>query len=41
MALVEARAQALERDVCSAAGVDPGQVRRLRWSRRALHEATR
>jgi hypothetical protein len=38
-ALVVARAQALELDVCSAAGVDPGDVRRLRWSRRALREA--
>jgi hypothetical protein len=38
-ALVLARAGALERDVCAAAGVDPGDVRRLRWSRRALREA--
>ncbi len=38
-AIVVARAQALERDVCAAAGVEPEQVRRLRWSRRALQEA--
>jgi hypothetical protein len=38
-ALVAARAQALERDVCSAAGVAPDEVRRLRWSRRALRAA--
>jgi hypothetical protein len=30
------RALELERDVCSAAGVGPTEVRRLRWSRRAL-----
>ena len=35
------RALELERDICSAAGVDPGAVRRLRWSRRALAEARR
>jgi hypothetical protein len=40
-ALVEARAAALERDVCGAARVEPAGVRRLRWSRRALREAAR
>ena len=40
-ATVVARALALERDVCAAAGVEPEQVRRLRWSRRALQEAAR
>jgi hypothetical protein len=39
-ALVVDRARALERDVCGAAGVRPGDVRRLRWSRRALREVT-
>jgi len=34
--LVTARATALERAVCDAAGVAPGDVRRLRWSRRAI-----
>jgi putative nucleotidyltransferase with HDIG domain len=38
---VEARALALEREVCAAAGIDPAGVRRLRWSRRALREAVR
>ncbi len=37
--LVDARAGALERDVCAAAGITPGGVARLRWSRRALREA--
>jgi hypothetical protein len=37
--LVEARARELELDVCAAAGVLPADVRRLRWSRRALREA--
>jgi competence protein ComEC len=40
-ALVEARARELEREVCAAAGIAPGGVRRLRWSRRALREADR
>ncbi len=40
-ARVEARARALEREVCGAAGVAPADVRRLRWSRRALREASR
>lgn len=35
------RARALEREVCEAAGVRPGDVGRLRWSRRALREAAR
>jgi hypothetical protein len=38
-AIVEARARALELDVCDTAGVNPGEVQRLRWSRRALREA--
>ena len=38
-ALVEARARDLERAVCAAAGVTPAEVRRLRWSRRALRES--
>jgi hypothetical protein len=38
-ALVVRRALALERDVCIAAGVLPGDVARLRWSRRALRAA--
>ena len=33
------RARRLERDVCALAGVEPAQVRRLRWSRRALRAA--
>lgn len=36
--LVEDRARRLEAEVCAAAGVAPGEVRRLRWSRRALRE---
>jgi hypothetical protein len=38
-ALIAARAAELERVVCAAAGVDPAEVSRLRWSRRALREA--
>ena len=38
-ALVETRARELERDVCAAAAVSPADVRRLRWSRRALRES--
>ena len=41
VALVEVRARELERVVCAAADVDPAEVRRLRWSRRALREAAR
>jgi len=37
--LVETRARELERVVCAAAGVEPAEVRRLRWARRALREA--
>jgi hypothetical protein len=37
--LVETRARELERVVCAAAGVEPSEVRRLRWARRALREA--
>ncbi|MHB8892542.1 MAG: HD domain-containing protein [Candidatus Limnocylindrales bacterium] len=40
-ALVETRARELERDVCAAAAVSPADVRRLRWSRRALRESAR
>jgi len=39
-ARVRERAAALELDVCAAAGVAPGDVRRLRWSVRALAEAS-
>ena len=35
------RARDLEADVCGLAGVAPADVRRLRWSRRALREAAR
>jgi hypothetical protein len=35
------RALALEREICEIAGVRPAQVRRLRWSRRALAELAR
>jgi hypothetical protein len=38
---VEARAAALEQEVCVAAGLAPTEVHRLRWSRRALREAGR
>ena len=41
MRLVERRARALELEVCRAAGTTPEQVRRLRWSRRALRESLR
>ena len=37
--LVVERARELERVVCEAVGVAPGDVARLRWSRRALREA--
>jgi len=37
--LVAERAEALERDICGLAGVAPAEVRRLRWSRRALSAA--
>ena len=40
-ALVGARARELEGAVCEAAGVAPGEVRRLRWSRRAIAEVGR
>ena len=39
-ALVVARADALEREICGLAGVEPHDVRRLRWSRRALRQAS-
>jgi hypothetical protein len=35
-AIVRERARTLEGEVCSAAGVHPDDVRRLRWSRGAL-----
>ena len=38
-ARVRARADELETDVCARAGVRPADVRRLRWSRRALADA--
>ena len=38
-AIVLVRARELERVVCDATGVDPADVRRLRWSRRALRNA--
>lgn len=38
-AAVEARSRDLEREICGLAGVAPEDVRRLRWSRRALREA--
>lgn len=38
-ATVYARATRLEADVCRAAAVTPGQVRRVSWSRAALREA--
>jgi HD superfamily phosphodiesterase len=37
--LVRDRAEALEADVCALAGVRPAEVRRLRWSKRAIAEA--
>lgn len=40
-ALVTGRAKALERDVCTAAGITPADVRRLPWSRRAIRETAR
>jgi hypothetical protein len=41
VAVVMARALDLERGVCAAAGIVPADVRRLRWSRRALLQAER
>jgi hypothetical protein len=38
-ALVVARAEALEREICDLAGVTPEAVGRLPWARRALREA--
>ena len=37
--VVDARARQLEAEVCAAAGAAPDEVRRLRWSRRALAAA--
>jgi hypothetical protein len=34
------RVRVLERDVCDAAGIDPSEVRRLRWVQEALDRAT-
>lgn len=39
--VITTRAGRLEREICGAAGVAPSEVRRLRWSRRALREAGR
>ncbi len=36
---VRTRAETLETEVCRLVGVDPGQVRRLRWTGRALAAA--
>jgi hypothetical protein len=41
LAAVRSRAGRLEADVCRAAGIAPGDVRRLRWTGRALAEARR
>lgn len=38
---IEARARRLEADICRAAGVEPGGVRRLRWTGAALAAAGR
>ena len=38
--LAERRARELELEICEAAGIDPGDVGRLRWSRRALRETS-
>jgi len=38
-AAIASRADALERDVCRSAGVEPADVRRLAWTRRALRAA--
>ncbi|HEX5148489.1 MAG TPA: hypothetical protein VFW02_05365 [Candidatus Limnocylindrales bacterium] len=38
---IRARATRLEADVCRAAGVAPGDVRRLAWTGAALEEARR
>jgi hypothetical protein len=38
---IHARAVELEHEVCRAAGVEPLEVHRLRWSRRNLREAAR
>jgi putative nucleotidyltransferase with HDIG domain len=39
VAQTTARAERLEADVCRAAGIEPDQVGRLRWTSRALAEA--
>ncbi len=39
VATVRDRAADLEQEICAAAGSAPGDVRRLRWSRRALEAA--
>jgi hypothetical protein len=38
--LVWQRAEALEAGVCALAGIEPGEVRRLRWARRAMAAAS-
>jgi hypothetical protein len=40
-AIATARAERLEAEVCGAAGVGPGDVRRLRWTGPAIHAARR
>ena len=40
-AAIRARAARLEADVCRAAGIVPGQVRRLAWTGRAIEAARR
>jgi hypothetical protein len=37
--LARARAELLEQEVCGAAGIEPDQVRRLRWVKSALTQA--
>ena len=39
-AAVERRARRLEGDVCRGAGVEPAEVRRLRWTGDTLRAAT-
>jgi hypothetical protein len=41
VARIQSRAEELELEVCRAAGIEPPDVHRLRWSRRSLREADR
>ena len=41
LALARVRADLLERDVCGLAGIEPREVRRLRWVDAALEHARR